>query len=82
MPENAHLFGDRGVLADGNLAKFQVCDLEQLDRHPTLTEPFGNAVDKVYVMVDAEPVVDDAEYTGAPPGRSSHEFAHVSLQRN
>ena len=77
LPADILSLEDRGTLKAGNFADVVVFDPEEVDGKATFTEPFQYAVGMRFVLVNGQPVIDDAEYTRALPGRALRGPAYV-----
>jgi len=60
---------DRGRLAPGHFADIVIFDPETVDDQATFADPMQLATGVRDVLVNGEPVLRDAEHTGAMPGR-------------
>lgn len=70
LPYETLKIPNRGTLKVGNFADVVVFDPKTIDGRATFEDPNHYAVGMRYVFVNGIPVVKDAKYTGAVPGRA------------
>jgi N-acyl-D-amino-acid deacylase len=78
LPADILGLGDRGMLAEGNMADIVIFDPETIADRATFADPFHYPVGMRYVFVNGTAVVDDGTYTRALPGRAIRGPAYVA----
>ena len=69
FPATRMSFGDRGTIAEGNVADLVVFDPDAVIDRATFEDPHQYPAGMPHVLVNGELVVADGNHTGARPGR-------------